>query len=66
MTRKEAWELILDAAQEAAEILANDLDSESSVRADAIYSAVEILAQTEQAAIVGLLEQQDRLERETW
>ena len=66
MTRKEAWELILDAAQEAAEILANDLDSESSVRANAIYSAVEILAQTEQAAIVNLLEQQDRLERETW
>ena len=57
MTRKEAWELILAAAQEAAEILANDLDSESSVRADAIYSAVEILAQTEQAAKVDLLEQ---------
>ena len=39
MTRKEAWELILAAAQEAAEILANDLDSESSMRAEARLSA---------------------------
>ena len=43
MTKHEAWELVLVAAQEAAEILANDLDSESAARADAIYEAIKLL-----------------------
>ena len=43
MSPSEAFIIIITAAQEAAEILANDIDSEQSDRAAAIYKAIELL-----------------------